>query len=125
MIRKDYIQRYLDELTKVLAKILQFKQNNEPEKANQQLDEFGNNFLTIDLNELIDQPPHTVITNLIEIREFELTHFKILEELLYQKHLLAPNDVNLKKITLEIVKYVAENDKDFSLERQNKINLLS
>lgn len=125
MIKKDYIQRYLDELTKVLAKILQLKQNNEPKEADIKLDEFGNNFLNIDLNQLSEKEPATVVNDLINTYQFELTHFKILEELLYQKYLLNPKHLNLKKVTLEVLNYVIKNDKDFSLERRQKMEELS
>ena len=50
MLKKDYIQRYLDELTKMIAVVLQLKQNNEPELADIKIDEFANNFLNISLN---------------------------------------------------------------------------
>ena len=47
MIRKDYIQRYFDEMAKMLAKILFLKQNNEPEKIQEILNDFANDFLKI------------------------------------------------------------------------------
>ncbi len=125
MLKKDYIQRYVDELTKMIAKVLQLKQNNEPEKANEALDEFGNDYLKINLNELVDSDNATIIEKLISEQNFELTHFKILEELLYQKHLLNINNTKLKELTLVILQYVVKNDTDFSLERNNRLKLLS
>ena len=124
MLKKDYIQRYVDELTKMIAKVLQLKQNNEPEKAEQELDEFGNDYLKINLNELIENNSPSIIDELITQHSFELTHFKILEELLYQKYLLAKENEKLKTVTLNISQYVAKNDTDFSLERNNRIKEL-
>ncbi len=125
MIKKDYIQRYLDELTKMIAVVLQLKQNNEPELADIKIDEFANNFLGIDLIALIETEPKKLIGKLLSNYNFEITHFKILEELLYQKYLLIPSNVNLKNCTLEVTNYLIEIDKDFSFERQNRIQELS
>jgi len=124
MLKKDYIQRYVDELTKMIAKVLQLKQNNEPEKAEQELDEFGNDYLKINLNELIENNSSSIIDELITQHNFELTHFKILEELLYQKYLLAKENEKLKTLTLSISQYVAKSDTDFSLERNSRIKVL-
>ena len=125
MLKKDYIQRYVDELTKMIANVLQLKQNNEPEKAEEKLDEFSNNFLNISLNDLIENDNSNVVDYLLTQHNFELTHFKVLEELLYQKHLLNKENEKLKTLTLTISQYVVKNDTDFSLERNNRIKELS
>lgn len=125
MLKKDYIQRYVDELTKMIAKVMQLKQNNEPEKANEAIDEFGLDFLKISLDDLINRDNSTIINTLITDKQFELTHFKILDELLYQKHLLTPNNIKLKELTLVVLEYVVKNDTDFSLERNSRIKKLS
>ena len=125
MIKKDYIQRYLDELTKMIAVVLQLKQNNEPELADIKIDEFANNFLNINLNEMIKESNPTLIETLLSKHHFELTHFKLLEELLYQKYLLTPFNTNLKNITLEVLNYLLKVDRDFSVERQNRVQELS
>lgn len=125
MLKKDFIQRYVDELTKMIAKVMQLKQNNEPEKANETIDEFGSVYLKISLNDLIESDNSTIIDELINQQDFELTHFKILEELLYQKHLLNVNHTKLKELTLVILRYVVKVDKDFSIERNNRIKTLS
>ncbi|MDF1673285.1 MAG: hypothetical protein P1U41_07245 [Vicingaceae bacterium] len=125
MLKKDFIQRYVDELTKMIAKVMQLKQNNEPEKANETIDEFGSDYLKISLNDLLKSDKSTIIDKLISQQDFELTHFKILEELLYQKHLLNVNHIKLKELTLVILRYVVKVDKDFSIERNNRIKTLS
>mgnify|MGYP001056438752 CR=1 FL=1 len=124
MIRKDFIQRYLDELSKVLAVVLKLKQNNEPEKADLQLDEFGENFLSLNLNQLIEKYNETSIDELISIHHFEITHFKILEELLYHKYLVNTDNIALKRITLDLMNYLSKIDKDFSFDRMTRINEL-
>tara|TARA_R110001592_G_scaffold231794_2_gene488967 strand:+ start:3491 stop:3868 length:378 start_codon:yes stop_codon:yes gene_type:complete len=125
MIKKDYIQRYLDELSKVLAVVLKLKQNNEPEKADLQLDEFGENFLSLNLNQLIEKYNENSIEDLITKHQFEITHFKILEELLYHKYLLNTDNLVLKRITLDIMNYLSKTDKDFSFDRMTRINQLT
>jgi hypothetical protein len=124
MIRKDYIQRHIDELSKVLAVVLKLKQNNEPEKADLQLDEFGANFLSVNLNQFIQNYNENSIEGLIIKHQFEITHFKILEELLYHKYLLNTDNLALKRITLDIMNYLSKTDKDFSFDRMNRINEL-
>lgn len=125
MLKKDYIQRYLDELTKMIAKVLLLKQNNEPDKVNAELDQFGETYLSINLNQLIEQNSSNIIEDLLEKHNFELTHFKIVEELLYQKYLISPENTQLKNILLKLSTYLSKTDKDFSLERLNRINELS
>lgn len=124
MIRKDYIQRYFDELAKVLAAVLQLKQNFEPDLAEKKLDDFGATFLNLDINQLIKEPEDNFVTTLLTKHNFELIHFKLIEELLYHKYLLNPSDTLLKNCTLEVLNYLVKNDADFSMERQNRINQL-
>lgn len=125
MIKKDYIQRYLDELSKVLAVVLKLKQNNEPEKAEDQLDEFGASFLNINLDEFIKKYNAQTIDELITNQKFEINHFKVLEELLYHKYLLNTEDFALKTINLTVMNYLTKVDTDFSFERMTRINQLS
>jgi hypothetical protein len=125
MLKKDYIQRHLDELVKMIAKVLLLQQNNEPEKANFELDQFGETYLKINLNQLIEQNPASIINELIEKQNFEITHFKILEELLYQKYLIAPSNNKLKSLTLTVLNYLSNIDKDFSIARKERIDQLT
>ncbi len=124
MIKKDYIQRYVDELAKMIAKMLQLKEANQPKMANNELDDFGNRFLGIDLNELIKLEPNTVINHLVSTENFELIHFKILEDLLFHKYLLNLENSNLKSITFKVLNYQLRSDKDFNMERNNRIKQL-
>lgn len=125
MLKKDYIQRHLDELVKMIAKVLLLQQNNEPEKANFELDQFGETYLKINLNQLIEQNQATIINELIEKQNFEITHFKILEELLYQKHITTPTNPKLKSLTLAILTYLSKTDTDFSIARKERIDQLT
>lgn len=125
MIRKDYIQRYFDELAKVLAVVLQLKNDLKPIEAESKLDEFCADYLAINFQEILSINKNDFITHLIEKKEFTITHFKLLEDLLYYKYLLNPSDKKLKSITLEILNYLTENDTDFSFDRMNRIDELS
>lgn len=125
MIRKDYIQRYFDEMAKMLAKILFFKQNNEPEKAEELLNEFATDFLKINLQNLLKTPENNLIPTLISEHNFDLIQFKLLEELLFQKFLLTPTDISLRNSTLEVINYIIKNDSDFSVERHQRLQELS
>lgn len=124
MIRKDYIQRYFDELSKVLAAVLQLKNALKPVEAESKLNDFSTDFLGINFEEILSLEENH-ISFLIEHKEFTITHFKLLEDLIYHKYLINPSDEKLKKLTLEVLKYVAENDTDFSVERMDRIARIS
>ena len=124
MIRKDYILRYFDELAKVLAAVLQLKNDLKPIEAESKLNDFATNYLGITFEEILSINENH-IAFLIKNKEFTITHFKLLEDLLYHKFLINPTDDRLKKLTLEVLNYTAENDTDFSVERINRIEELS
>lgn len=125
MIRKDYIQRYFDEMAKMLAKILFLKQNNKPDKAEELLNEFATDFLKINLQDLLKTSENNLISTLISKHDFDLIQFKLLEELLFQKFLLRPTDISLRNSTLEVINYIIKNDSDFSVERHQRLQELS
>jgi len=122
MIRKDYIQRYFDELAKVLAAVLQLKNDLKPTEAEAKLDDFSTDYLGININEILAINPINIIDYLINNKEFTITHFKLLEDILYHKFLMNSSNDNLKKITLGVLKYVSENDTNYSFERMERID---
>lgn len=124
MIRKDYIQRYFDELAKVLAAVLQLKNDLKPTEAESKLNDFSTDFLGISLSELLSLNPNKIVTHLIKNKSFTLTHFKLLEELLYHQWLLKPSNEKLKQLAHKILNYTAENDTDYSVERAKRIKHL-
>ncbi|MDG1476710.1 MAG: hypothetical protein P8Q14_06165 [Vicingaceae bacterium] len=124
MIRKDYIQRYFDELAKVLAAVLQLKNDLKPTEAEAKLNDFSTDFLGVSFEEIL-AVDNNIIEFLIETKAFTLTHFKILEDVLYHKYLINSSDSILKNHTLEVLKYLTENDKDFSIERNKRIEELN
>ena len=125
MIRKDYIQRYFDELAKVLAVVLQLKNNLKPHEAESQIDNFTTNYLNIDLDEIIKIDTAQLIDFLIQEKAFTLDHFKLLEDLLYHKYLLNTSNIQLKNCTLEVFNYLVKIDIDFSFNRMNRIEELT
>ncbi len=120
MIRKDYIQRYFDEMAKVLAAVLQLKNDLKPVEAEKKLNDYTTDYLGISFEEILAIEGN-LIEFLIKKKEFTLDHFKILEDLLYHKFLFHTTDNHLKLITVEVLKYVSENDTDYSFERMNRI----
>jgi hypothetical protein len=125
LIRKDYIQRYFDELAKVLAAVLQLKNDFKPIEAETKLNDFSSAYLGVDIESIIQIKTVELITTLIEKNQFTLTHFKILEDILYYKYLMNSKNQKLKKSTLEILNYLAEIDSDYSVERINRIEELT
>ncbi len=122
MIRKDYIQRYFDELAKVLAAVLQLKENQKPIEAEEKINDFSTDYLGVSFEEILSIEKESLITFLIKNKEFTITHFKLLEDLLYHKYLINSSDDNLKNITLEVLKYTSENDTDYSFERMDRMD---
>ena len=125
MIRKDYILRYFDELAKVLAVVLQLKNDLKPLEAESQVNDFASNHLGIDLDEITKTESSFLIDYLIQKKSFTMDHFKLLEDLLYHKYLLNTSNIELKKCTLLIFNYLTEIDTDFSFNRMNRINELT
>jgi len=102
LIRKDYIQRYFDELAKVLAAVLQLKNDFKSTEAEVKLNDFSTDYLGIPLAELLSLNLTEVVDYLIKEKKFTLTHFKLLEDILYQQYLLKPTDSHLKQINLTL-----------------------
>jgi hypothetical protein len=125
LIRKDYILRYFDELAKVLAVVLQLKNDLKPLEAESQVNDFASSHLGIDLDEITKTESSLLIDYLIQKKSFTLDHFKLLEDLLYHKYLLNTSNIELKKCTLVIFNYLTEIDTDFSFNRMNRINELT
>lgn len=111
-------------MAKMLAKILLFKQNNEPDKAEELLNEFATDFLKINLKIILETPEDKLIDKLKTELDFDLTKFKLLEELLFQKFLLTPTNISLRNSTLEVINYIIKNDSDFSVERHQRLQEL-
>ena len=61
MIRKDYIQRYFDELAKVLAVVLQLKNDLRPTEAATKLNDFATDYLGISFEEILSLKKSTEI----------------------------------------------------------------
>ncbi|NCP46317.1 MAG: hypothetical protein GW818_07860, partial [Flavobacteriales bacterium] len=74
--------------------------------------------------ELILLPKEVITNHLTAHHQFEFIHFIILEDLLFHKYLLDPTNLNLKNCTLEVLNYLVKNDKDYSIERVNRLNQL-
>ena len=125
MIKKDYIQRYIDELSKILAVVLQLKQNNEPDKAEDQLNDFSTDYLGVTIQTILKIAPEILINKLIDEHQFTITHFKLSEDVLYHYYLLHPNNKAAKKCTLEVLKHLTQTDIDFSGERDRRIKELT
>lgn len=125
MIRKDYIQRYFDELAKVLAAVLQLKNDLKPTEAETKLNDFSTDFLGVTLDEILEKDTEHLIDFLTKTKAFTLFHFKLLEDILYHKYLINSSNSTLKNHTLEVLKYLTQNDTDFSVERNKRQEELS
>ena len=125
MIRKDYIPRYFDELAKVLAAVLQLKNDLKPAEAQKQLNDFSTDYLGVDLSTLLSIPTQLLIPTLVEKYHFTLIHFKLLEDVLYHNYLLNPTNQQHKKSTLELFNYLVKTDNDYSVERKTRIKELT
>jgi len=125
MIKKDYIQRYIDELAKMLAVVINLKENNEPDKAETLLNDFITDYLGTNFDEILAINEKNIINYLLNEKKYNITHFKLLENVLYHKYLFNTDNQKFKNLTLEVLNYLIKTDTDFSVERKNRIDELT
>lgn len=127
MIQKDYILRWVQELAKVMARMI----GKDPKETLELLDTAFDELLQLDAKSLRDIPKEKIIDYLIKERGFDIPQLEFIAELLYlqatnMEALLAqPVDFADQRDKLEkaliIFEHVENNQDIFSLERQNKL----
>jgi len=81
LIRKDYIQRYFDELAKVLAAVLQLKNDFKSTEAEVKLNDFSTDYLGIPLAELLSLNLTEVVDYLIKEKKYSIERATRIKEL--------------------------------------------
>lgn len=127
MIQKDYILRWVQELAKVMARMI----GKDPKETLELLDTAFDELLQLDAKSLRDIPKEKIIDYLIKERGFDIPQLEFIAELLYlqatnMEALLAQSgDFADQRDKLEkaliIFEHVENNQDIFSLERQDKL----
>lgn len=131
MERRDYLMRYFDQLGEVIARLLGFRKRKDWEHAHEYIDEVSNDFLGIDINELKDINETDLLEFLTKQQEFTLDKIKILAELLKEKGetYYQQFDMNSALVFLNhsliLFNHVDQEEKTFSMERNQKIEFIS
>lgn len=118
MIRKDYIEKQIDEtgkfLQKLLEKLLGLKEKDikSAEAASQAL----KSELNLDLDKLKGIPEPEFIRFLIEEKRLSITNVDLLAEIMFQLY-RNTNDTDVGRKTLILYNYLKDREKTFSFER--------
>lgn len=126
MEQEDYLKKQIDQLGRVLGKIMsdllglknQGKVNDGVETTNQAL----KGELDFDLTDLIDTPPDQLIDKLTAQEKFSHENLeKLAEILLFMADNQTENRKRMYEMSLAILEYLEESEGLYSLDRKWKI----
>ena len=129
MPKEDYLQKYLEKLSRVIAAMLGFRDKGFPEDALRLVDETYKELLDVDLDELAIMPVETFIA-IIKKEFYSATHLELLAQLTNEtaKSFSAKNDMTIAKgfyaKSLQLYSLLNEKDKTFSYEREQIMDQL-
>jgi len=128
--KEDYLLKYLEKLSRVIAAMLGFRDKGFPEDALRLADETFNELLNLRIDELLIMPIDKFVEN-IEKAGFTSTYLEALAKLLYEtaNSYQSKNEIELAHVfyakTLQIYYLLNEKDKTFSFEREMIITELN
>ncbi len=129
MPKEDYLLKYLEKLSRVIAAMFGFRDKGFPEDALHLADETFKELLNFDVNELATMPIDKFITT-IKINNYCATYLEVLAQLAHEtaKSLVIKQQENLAfqffTKTLELYYLLNQKDKTFSFEREKIITEL-
>jgi len=129
MPKEDYLLKYLEKLSRVIAAMMGFRDKGYPEDSLRLADETFKELLNIDIDELAIMSVEKFIET-IRKEGYSSTHLEIMAQLSHEtaKSLFAQGDeikshqFNTK--TLQLYYLLNEKDKTFSFEREQIISEL-
>ena len=83
MPKEDYLQKYLEKLSRVIAAMLGFRDKGFPEDALRLVDETYKELLDVDLEELAVMPVEKFIA-IIKKESYSATHLELLAQLTHE-----------------------------------------
>jgi len=129
MPKEDYLLKYLEKLSRVIAAMLGFREKGFPEDSLRLADETFKELLDINIDELAIMPVEKFIET-IRKQGYSSTHLEIMAQLAHEtaKSLFAQgkeDNANLLYTkTLQLYYLLNEKDKTFSFEREQIISEL-
>jgi hypothetical protein len=127
MYQKDYILRMIEMLADLIAGILSLIKKGDLKKASQALEIVFYDFLKKDAAFFNNIPKEELTAKLLEEHNFTNGHLEILAELFYVQAELSLAQKNEKdglqfyEKSLALFRFVEDESKTFSIERQSKI----
>jgi hypothetical protein len=129
MPKEDYLQKYLEKLSRVIAAMLGFRDKGFPEDALRLVDGTYKELLDVDLDELAIMPVDEFIAK-IKKESYTATHLELLAQLTRETAIsyTSQNKTDLATIfyakSLQLYYLLNEKDKTFSFEREQIMNQL-
>ncbi|MEI6753130.1 MAG: hypothetical protein WCK78_08170 [Paludibacter sp.] len=126
MPKEDYLLKYLEKLSRVIAAMLGFREKGFPEDAIRLADETYKELFGLNLEEL-DIMPVEHFVELIKKSGYSATFLEILAKLVYETAKSiekSGNSTEFPKKALEVYIMLNEKDKTFSFEREMIISEL-
>jgi hypothetical protein len=130
MYRQDYILRMIEMLAELIAGILRLIRKGDFQKASQSLNNIYQDFLMQDAAFFQHIPIEELTDKLLVEHNFTNNHLEILSELFYMEAELSYAQGNrIKSLvfyekSLDLLDFVVNESKTFSLEKQSKICLI-
>lgn len=130
MPKEDYLQKYLEKLSRVIAAMLGFRDKGFPEDALRLVEETYKELLDIDLEELAIMPVEKFI-DIIKKASYSAQHLELLAQLTREtaNSFSAKNESDIAKgfyaKSLQLYYLLSEKDKTFSFEREEIIQQLT
>jgi hypothetical protein len=132
LLRKDYIVRQLEEFGKVMAVILGYKNQNDWERFEKEIEEAARKFSAFEIKQAEELSPGDFEKNVVEITSLLPDQKRILAELLFEKMLFYAEQKNekqfsdLRKKCLSLYRYLLANctENEFDLGVHYRIKML-
>jgi hypothetical protein len=129
MPQEDYLLKYIEKLSRVIAAMLGFMEKGFPEESLRLADEVYTELLAVDLQDL-EEMTEAEFEQLLYKHNLNLSYLEYFAEILLQtakayegKREAAKAKLFYRK-SLQTLLFLTEKDKTFSIERQNRINEL-
>ena len=129
MPKEDYLLKYLEKLSRVIAAMFGFRDKGFPEDALRLAEETFNELIDFKIDELAVMPV-SVFVEIVRKKGYTSTYLQALAELAYEtakSFQLQQNKQFAESFcqkTLELYYILNEKDKTFSFEREQKISEL-
>jgi len=130
MEQKDYLMRYIEQLGKVLAYLLGFREKGDSKGGMEVIDESLKDMCKMDSAEINAIPEKLLVEELCHRRKLMLDQIKFIAELLFQEgEFMEMGNRSREAITryrksILLLRHIDTVEKTYSLERMQRIEFL-